>query len=68
MPVIRFLYRMHIQKFPDRKSRMSQEGQPCPGVNQAQHHQPVEGEDFPSLLCTGLASPLVLSAILGTTI
>ncbi|KAJ7407001.1 hypothetical protein BTVI_64197 [Pitangus sulphuratus] len=31
----------------------SQEHQPCPGGHQAKHHQSVEGEDCPALLCTG---------------
>ncbi|KAJ7412350.1 rna-directed dna polymerase from mobile element jockey-like [Pitangus sulphuratus] len=35
----------------------SQEGQPCPGRHQAKHHQPGEGRDCPTLLCTGEASP-----------
>ncbi|KAJ7409060.1 rna-directed dna polymerase from mobile element jockey-like [Willisornis vidua] len=34
----------------------SQEGQPCPGGHQAKHHQPVEEEDCPTLLCMGVAS------------
>ncbi|KAJ7425342.1 hypothetical protein WISP_23674 [Willisornis vidua] len=46
----------------------SQEGQPCPGGHQAQHHQPVKGGDCPALLSTGTASPGILCAGLGTTI
>ncbi|KAJ7421886.1 rna-directed dna polymerase from mobile element jockey-like [Willisornis vidua] len=34
----------------------SQEGQPCPGGHQAQHHQQGEGRSCPTLLCTGVAS------------
>ncbi|RMC13267.1 hypothetical protein DUI87_10801 [Hirundo rustica rustica] len=33
----------------------SQEGQPCPGEHQAQHHQPGKGGDCP--LCTALGQP-----------
>ncbi|KAJ7407759.1 hypothetical protein WISP_125164 [Willisornis vidua] len=35
----------------------SQEGQQCAGGNRAQHCQPAEGGDCPTLLCTGAASP-----------
>ncbi|KAJ7420339.1 hypothetical protein BTVI_21743 [Pitangus sulphuratus] len=44
----------------------SQEGQLCPGKNQAKHRQPVEGEDCPTLLCTDLTWNIV--AVLGTKI
>ena len=45
----------------------SQEGHPCPGGHQAQHHQPGKGGDCPALLCTGAASARVLGAGLGAT-
>ncbi|TRZ07600.1 hypothetical protein HGM15179_019509, partial [Zosterops borbonicus] len=40
------------QQFPG-----SQESQPCPGGNQAQHCQLIKGRDYLILLCTGAASP-----------
>ncbi|RMC15868.1 hypothetical protein DUI87_08073 [Hirundo rustica rustica] len=41
-----------------------QEGQPCPGGHQAQHHQLGNGGVCPSLLCSEAASPRVLCAVL----
>lgn len=32
----------------------------CPGVRQAQHHQPGKAGDCPALLCAGVASPWIL--------
>ena len=46
----------------------SQEGQRYLGMYQAHHCSLVEGSDFSTFHCTGVASPWVLCAVLGATV
>lgn len=46
----------------------SQEGDPHPEVHQAQHHQPIQRDDYPTAFSLGAASPRVLRAVLGPTV
>ena len=46
----------------------SQKSQPCLGVHQVRHSQPVEGGDWPTLLCSGAAPPQALCAVLGASV
>jgi len=46
----------------------SQRAQPCPGLSQALHPQPVGAGDCPTLRCTGAAPPPALGADLGASI
>lgn len=45
-----------------------QDSQLCPGIHQAQQHQPGKGRDCSPLLCTDVAAPQLLCAVSGASI